>query len=80
MREHGRILILLTLAAIAVRFSTSLLLQQPGYADAYYYAVGAEQLNRGQGFQEPFIWNYLDTPDTVPVSYTHLTLPTNREV
>ena len=66
MREHGRILILLTLAAIAVRFSTSLLLQQPGYADAYYYAVGAEQLNRGQGFQEPFIWNYLDTPDTVP--------------
>ncbi len=66
MREHGRILILLTLAAIAVRFFTSLLLQQPGYADAYYYAVGAEQLYRGEGFQEPFIWNYLDTPDTVP--------------
>ena len=34
--------------------------------DAYYYAVGAQQLYKGQGFTEPFVWNYLDPPETVP--------------
>lgn len=52
--------------ALGVRVITAWLLRQPGYPDAYYYAVGAEQLYAGHGFQEPFIWNYLDPPDTVP--------------
>ncbi|NIV31230.1 MAG: hypothetical protein GWN58_17570, partial [Anaerolineae bacterium] len=51
---------------LMVRLLTALPLQQPGYTDAYYYAVGAEQLHTGQGFQEPFIWNYLDPPESVP--------------
>ncbi len=52
--------------ALGVRLLTASPLQQPGYTDAYYYAVGAEQLHAGQGFEEPFIWNYLDPPESVP--------------
>ena len=52
--------------ALAVRLLIAWPLQQPGYTDAYYYAVGAKQLHSGNGFEEPFIWNYLDPPDSVP--------------
>jgi hypothetical protein len=31
----------------------------PGYTDAYYYFGSAVQLARGQGFTEPYLWNYL---------------------
>ena len=55
----------LLVVALVVRVLTALPLQQPGYTDAYYYAVGAEQLHSGQGFEEPFIWNYLDPPESV---------------
>ncbi len=38
----------------------------PGYMDAdYYYATGV-QLASGEGFTEPFLWNYLDSPDGLP--------------
>ncbi|MBN1135660.1 MAG: glycosyltransferase family 39 protein [Anaerolineae bacterium] len=52
--------------ALAVRLLTAWLIEQPGYADAYYYAVGARQLFTGHRFDEPFIWNYLDPPPGVP--------------
>ena len=52
--------------AVGIRLLTAWSLQQPGYTDAYYYAVGARQLYAGQGFEEPFIWNYLDPPESVP--------------
>jgi len=54
--------------ALGVRLLTAWPLQQPGYTDAYYYAVGAQQLDAGRGFEEPFIWNYLDPPESVPHS------------
>jgi hypothetical protein len=57
---------LLFVLALAVRLLTAWPLRQPGYTDAYYYAIGARQLDRGQGFNEPFIWNYLDPPASVP--------------
>lgn len=57
--------VLLT-ASLAIRLLTAWLLRQPGYTDAYYYAVGARQLLQRQGFDEPFIWNYLDPPDRIP--------------
>jgi hypothetical protein len=57
---------LLFILALAVRVLTAWPLRQPGYTDAYYYAIGAQQLYRGQGFNEPFIWNYLDPPAGVP--------------
>jgi hypothetical protein len=57
---------MLFILALIVRLLTAWPLQQPGYTDAYYYAVGARQLAGGQGFAEPFIWNYLDPPAGVP--------------
>ena len=52
--------------ALGIRLLIAWPLQQPGYTDAYYYAVGAQQLNTGHGFDEPFIWNFLDPPESVP--------------
>ena len=67
-RRQWQDLGLLFALALAVRLLTALLLDQPGYTDAYYYAVGARQLHAGQGFAEPFIWNYLDPPESLPHS------------
>jgi hypothetical protein len=64
--QQYRDLTLLLVLAVAVRLLTAWWLRQPGYTDAYYYAVGAQQLYAGQGFSEPFIWNYLDPPSTLP--------------
>jgi len=52
--------------ALAVRIAFVLPQAQPGYMDAYYYTVGAQQLAAGRGFTEPFIWNYLDNPSGLP--------------
>ncbi|MHC1741085.1 MAG: ArnT family glycosyltransferase [Anaerolineaceae bacterium] len=44
----------------------SFLQKTPGYMDAsYYYSLG-KQLVTGKGFTEPFIWNYLANPTTIP--------------
>ena len=37
-------------------------IQSPGYMDADYYFTTGQELSRGRGFIEPFIWNYLDDP------------------
>ncbi len=54
------------LLALGVRLLTAWFLHQPGYTDACYYAVGARQLEAGQGFSEPLVWNYLDPPASLP--------------
>ena len=56
----------LLVLALMVRSLTMWPLRQPGYTDAYYYAVGARQLHARQGLDEPFIWNYLDPPADLP--------------
>jgi len=38
----------------------------PGYMDSEYYTVIAERLVAGDGFTEPFLWNYLDEPEGIP--------------
>ena len=38
----------------------------PGYMDADYYFAGGIQLANGQGFTEPYLWNYLDDPAGLP--------------
>ena len=57
---------LILILALAVRLLTAWPLHQPGYTDAYYYAVGAQQIYAGEGFSEPFVWNYLNPPDSLP--------------
>jgi hypothetical protein len=59
-------LLLLLLLALVVDLFLVSLQPVPGYMDAaYYYATGI-QLAKGHGFNEPFIWNYLDQPQTLP--------------
>lgn len=38
----------------------------PGYMDASYYYTTALSLARGDGFIEPYIWNYLGNPAGIP--------------
>ncbi len=38
----------------------------PGYLDADYYFGGGIQLAQGKGFTEPYVWNYLDDPQSLP--------------
>ncbi|MDH7474041.1 MAG: glycosyltransferase family 39 protein [Anaerolineae bacterium] len=61
-----RALLMLFILALLVRVFTALPLRIPGYMDAYYYYVGATSLYRGLGFNDPFIWNYLDNPAGIP--------------
>ena len=61
--RHYGILFLLGLMVpwIVARFQSL-----PGYMDADYYFAGGVQLARGQGFNEPYLWNYLDDPAGLP--------------
>jgi hypothetical protein len=38
----------------------------PGYLDSDYYFGGGMQLALGNGFTEPYLWNYLDDPEGLP--------------
>jgi hypothetical protein len=52
--------------ALLIRLLAILPVQQPGYMDAAYSYDIALNLARGQGFVEPFLWNYLDDPAGLP--------------
>ncbi len=56
----------LGLAGLAFGLFAAWWVRAPGYMDAdYYYATGRE-LSAGRGFNEPFLWNYLDDPQGLP--------------
>ena len=58
--------ILLFFASLLTNLAVALLQPEPGYMDADYYYAGGMQLANGKGFNEPFIWNYLDNPQGIP--------------
>ena len=48
------------------------LIPAPGYMDAEYYFATAGHLARGNGFVEPFLWNFLSAPSGLPApSHTY---------
>jgi hypothetical protein len=59
-------MLLLGLYALAVLILAAVLQTGPGYMDAEYYYSGGLQLVQGKGFNEPFLWNYLDQPAGLP--------------
>lgn len=65
-RHTLRDLALIALACLLVRSLAALLVDQPGYMDAYYYFHVARNLASGQGFMEQVLWNYLDNPAGLP--------------
>ena len=56
----------LFLLALILQIAVSRLQSVPGYLDADYYYMGGVQLAKGEGFTEPYLWNYLDDPAGVP--------------
>jgi hypothetical protein len=52
--------------AVLVRILAALPQTQPNYMDAAYYLVGGQRLAQGLGFTDPYVWNYLDQPATLP--------------
>ncbi len=67
MRSTGwRDLWLLFCLSLIVRLLVILPIRQPGYMDAAYSYDIALNLAQGQGFVEPFLWNYLDNPSGLP--------------
>lgn len=60
------VLILLYLLGVGAASLAAIGQTSPGYMDAdYYYGMGM-QLANGNGFNEPFLWNYLDDPAGLP--------------
>ncbi len=51
---------------LLVPFIVSRFQDLPGYMDADYYFAGGIQLAQGKGFTEPYIWNYLSDPQSLP--------------
>jgi hypothetical protein len=58
--------ILLFLLGLAVPLAIAQFQSLPGYMDADYYFGGGIQLARGNGFNEPYLWNYLSDPQGLP--------------
>ncbi|RPJ28167.1 MAG: hypothetical protein EHM33_05435 [Chloroflexi bacterium] len=57
---------ILFVIGLVVPFAVSRFQSLPGYMDADYYFAGGIQLANGQGFTEPYLWNYLDDPAGLP--------------
>lgn len=61
-RHYGILFVIGLLVPLVISRFQSL----PGYMDADYYFAGGVQLAEGQGFTEPYLWNYLDDPEGLP--------------
>jgi hypothetical protein len=57
---------LLFVIGLSVPFAVSRFQDLPGYMDADYYYAGGVELAKGNGFTEPYLWNYLDDPQGLP--------------
>jgi hypothetical protein len=53
-------------AALLVFALLSIFIRVPGYMDAEYYTLSAEQIAAGKGLTQPILWNYLDDPTGLP--------------
>ena len=58
--------VILFIIGLTVPFAIAQFQDLPGYMDADYYFAGGVELAKGSGFNEPYIWNYLDDPQGLP--------------
>lgn len=65
----------LLLLGCSVSVLSALALPSPGYVDAEYYFVTGRRIAAGEGFSEPFLWNYLDDPTGLPHPSHHYWMP-----
>ncbi len=58
--------LLLLFLGLGMALLVSAFQASPGYMDADYYFATGLRLSQGEGFSEPFLWNYLDNPQGLP--------------
>lgn len=64
--------VLLVAVGLLVNAIVAALVDIPGYPDAYYYFNGGQRLFEGYDFTDPYLWNYLNAPGTLPApSHTY---------
>lgn len=63
---HRRNALILLSLGIVTAWIASRGVGSPGYMDADYYYTMGEQWASGMGAQEPFLWNFLSQPDSIP--------------
>ncbi len=63
-RHHWLILVLLGLLSALI---ASRPIRSPGYMDSDYYFAMGEQWAQGSGSEEPFVWNFLSEPESIPI-------------
>ncbi|MDE3102149.1 MAG: hypothetical protein KGJ98_07920 [Chloroflexota bacterium] len=70
-------LVVLTLACLAVRLLSLVVVWEPGYTDAYYYAGVAARVAHGQGLTADFVWNFVEAPhfEALPVASHRFWMP-----
>lgn len=61
-----RDLLLLFVLALLINLGAAQFIRAPGYVDDAYYYGGALRLAQGHGFTEPYLWNYLGDPPSLP--------------
>jgi hypothetical protein len=61
-----KIYLFLFLLEVAIVILASSFQKSSGYMDADYYYANAVNIATGKGFNEDFIWNYLDNPKGIP--------------
>lgn len=66
MNQRIRDLLLLYGLALVVNGLVAVLVDSPGYVDAYYYFNGGRLLVEGHGLQEPYLWNYVHASASLP--------------
>ncbi|MBN1563516.1 MAG: glycosyltransferase family 39 protein [Anaerolineae bacterium] len=44
----------------------AILVEQPGYVDAYYYFNAGQRFAQGEGLTDANLWTYINAPDTLP--------------
>ena len=61
-----RAYVLLATLGLGLALLVSRFQRFPGYLDSDYYFGGGVQLALGNGFTQPYLWNYLDDPQGLP--------------
>ena len=56
----------LFLIGVIISLGVAALEKEPGYMDADYYYASGLRIASNQGWDEPFLWNYLDDPQGLP--------------
>ncbi len=61
-----KVYIFLFVLEVGIIFLASTFQKSSGYMDADYYYANAVHFASGKGFNEDFVWNYLDDPKGIP--------------